>query len=90
MWKKKEPIAQVQVQPEIQPQVAEIPVIRTVPQPPQSNISQNVMKTPHLMKEEWKVVPELPMQPIREVKREDGTIMHLITIDEALNILLNE
>lgn len=35
-----------------------------------------------------KVVKEIPVQPIRRYKDEDGTIVNLITIEEALTKLI--
>jgi hypothetical protein len=67
-----------------------LPVIRTSPQPQNQPIPVVSTVPSKNLREEWKVVPELPVQPIREITREDGTVLHLITIDEALNLLLNE
>ena len=36
------------------------------------------------------VVKELPIRHIREHKDEDGTIVHFITIEEALTELMND
>ncbi len=36
------------------------------------------------------VLKELPTQEVRQVKNEDGSIVNLITIEEALAKLLNE
>jgi len=41
-------------------------------------------------KEIFEVVKELPMQPVRQVKDEDGTLITYITIEEALTKVLNE
>ena len=35
------------------------------------------------------VVRELPMQPVRSYKDEDGVLVELITIEEALNLIVN-
>lgn len=40
-------------------------------------------------KERIKVVKEIPVQEVRTVKDSDGTIIHLITIEEALDRILN-
>lgn len=36
------------------------------------------------------VVKELPMQPIRETKADDGTLIRFVTVEEALTAVLNE
>jgi len=41
-------------------------------------------------KRKIQVVKELPMQPVRVVKMEDGTLVNLITIEEALTEFINE
>jgi len=35
------------------------------------------------------VVKELPMQPVRRVKEDDGTIVNIVTIEEALTAIMN-
>lgn len=40
-------------------------------------------------KERTEVVKELPMQPLRKYKDENGDIVNLITIEEALNLIVN-
>lgn len=35
-------------------------------------------------KEVWKIVLQLPMQPIRQYTEEDGTVVHLVTVEEYL------
>ena len=88
MWKKREAPQTISNQVQSQPEL--LPVIRTMPQPSKLPPNQKFEENEKVVKEEWKVVQELPMQPIREIKREDGSILHLITIDEALNLLLND
>ena len=39
-------------------------------------------------KEKTVIVKELPTAPIRDYKDEDGTMVHLITVEEALQRLL--
>ena len=39
-------------------------------------------------KEEFRVVKELPMQPVRTIE-DDDTIIHLLTIEEYLTQLIN-
>ena len=41
-------------------------------------------------KEQILVVKELPTQEVRQVKNEDGTLVNLITIEEALTKILND
>lgn len=41
-------------------------------------------------KHEYFVVKELPTQQIRETTTDEGTIMHFITIEEALTKFMNE
>jgi len=41
-------------------------------------------------KHEYVVVKELPLQQVREVVTEDGTIVHYITTEEALSQLMNQ
>ena len=40
-------------------------------------------------KEKIVVVKELPLRPVREYNDEDGTLIKLITIEEALTEMLN-
>ena len=40
-------------------------------------------------KREFRVVKELPLQPVREAKAEDGTIITYVTIEEALTEFMN-
>ena len=81
--KKKQVEQPVQVQPE------PLPIIRTVPQPPNQSIRQDFQKDRETVKERWQVVPELPMQPIRSVTDDDGTVVHLVSLSEALTMILN-
>ena len=53
----------------------------------QEQVKQEVESKP---KEIFQVVKELPMQPVRSVKMEDGTIVNLITVEEALSQFINE
>jgi len=41
-------------------------------------------------KERFVVVKELPREPVRQVKAEDGSIVNLITTEEALTKFINE
>ena len=41
-------------------------------------------------KEVWKVVKELPTTPVRKYQDEEGTIINLMTTEEALTKGLNE
>jgi hypothetical protein len=36
------------------------------------------------------VVRELPMTPIREFNDKDGTTVHVMTIEEALSMVIND
>jgi hypothetical protein len=45
--------------------------------------------SPTKQKEEILVVRELPVQQVRQSKKEDGTIINFITVEEALTELLN-
>lgn len=36
------------------------------------------------------VVKEIPTQEVRQVKKEDGSIVNLVTVEEALTKLINE
>lgn len=49
-------------------------------------IRQNPTQKP---KTRTEVVKELPVQPIRQYRDDDGTIVDLITIEEALNLIVN-
>ncbi len=40
-------------------------------------------------KERFLVVDKIPTQEVRQVKGEDGTLLNLITIEEALTELMN-
>jgi hypothetical protein len=72
-----------------------IKVVRTEPirqeireLPRQEPIKPETRQIPQ--KERWMVVKELPLQSIREARDEDGTVVHLITLEEAITNLLNE
>ena len=93
MWKQKK---------ETTRQAEEMPMISTVKshieQPQQQQFMQQTAPQAQpraqavqqpVQKERWLVVPELPMKPVREYQEDDGTIVHLITIDEALTTLMN-
>lgn len=41
-------------------------------------------------KQVWRVVKELPVQVVRRIRDEDGTIVNLITIDEYLTAQANQ
>lgn len=45
-------------------------------------------KYPRKLKERLQVVKELPVQQVRKVKGDDGTVIRFITIEEALTELL--
>jgi len=47
-------------------------------------------ETEEKVNEIFEVVKELPTQVIRQVKLEDGTLVNLITIEEALTKFMNE
>jgi len=47
-------------------------------------------ETEEKVNERFEVVKELPTQVIRQVKLEDGTIVNLITVEEALTRFMNE
>lgn len=49
-----------------------------------------VPKSEEEPKEEWAVVKELPVQPVRQTTMEDGTIINFITVEEALSQLVNQ
>jgi len=49
---------------------------------------EQLQKKPSVPKQRTMVVKELPVQPIRSYTEEDGTIVNLITIEEALSKLL--
>ena len=58
---------------------------------PEENPMQEMVKeTEQKAKEMFEVVREIPTQPIRQVKLEDGTLVNLITIEEALTKFINE
>ena len=58
---------------------------------PEVNPMQEMMnETEQKAKEIFEVVREIPTQPIRQVKLEDGTLVNLITIEEALTKFMNE
>ena len=58
---------------------------------PEENPMQEMVKeTEQKAKERFEVVREIPTQPIRQVKLEDGTLVNLITIEEALTKFINE
>ena len=58
---------------------------------PEENPMQEMIKeTEQKAKEMFEVVREIPTQPIRQVKLEDGTLVNLITIEEALTKFINE
>ena len=40
-------------------------------------------------KEKTVIVKELPLRPVREYQEEDGTVVHLMTIEEALTEMYN-
>lgn len=44
---------------------------------------------PEQQKEVYEVVAKLPVQEIRRFKRDDGIIVNLITIEEALTEVMN-
>jgi hypothetical protein len=64
-----------------------------VPQPKRFLKKQDVAKQ---IKKEFEeeefdlVVNEIPQQPVRKVKQEDGSIVNLLTIDEALTDMRND
>lgn len=47
-------------------------------------------KKNEVVKERIMVVKELPLRPIREYEDEDGTLIHLMTIEEALTEIMKE
>ena len=47
-------------------------------------------KSEKIEKHRWVVVKELPVQPVRDMKDKDGTIVHFITTEEALTTIMNE
>ena len=62
-------------------------------EPPERNPLQELAReteNEHKEKTRFQVVKELPTQVIRQVKAEDGTIINLITIEEALTEFINE
>ena len=64
-----------------------------VPQPKRFLKKQDVAKQ---IKKEFEeeefdlVVNEIPQQPVRKVKQDDGSIVNLLTIDEALTDMRND
>ena len=63
-------------------EVAEVPVPKPAEKSAVKEVEENF--------DEVIVVKELPMQPIRYLKKDDGRIAKLITIEEALTLQLNE
>ncbi len=58
---------------------------------PEVNPMQEIAKeAEQKAREIFEVVREIPTQPIRQVKLEDGTLVNLITIEEALTKFMNE
>ena len=58
---------------------------------PEVNPMEEIVKeTEERAKEIFEVVKEIPTQDIRQVKLEDGTIVNLITVEEALTKFMNE
>ena len=58
---------------------------------PEVNPMEEITKeTGKKAKEVYEVVKELPQQIIRQVKLKDGTIVNLITIEEALTEFINQ
>jgi len=58
---------------------------------PEDNPMEEITKeTEKKAKEVYEVVKELPSQIIRQVRLKDGTIVNLITIEEALTEFMNE
>jgi len=47
-------------------------------------------ETEEKLKERFVVVKEIPTQEVRQVKAEDGTLVNLITVEEALTKFMNE
>lgn len=57
---------------------------------PLKNVSKTAKEPKAVEKHSLHVVKELPVEPIRKYTSEDGTIVHLITIEEALTELLSK
>ena len=59
------------------------------------DLEANGLQTPKVIpqintqKKRTEVVRELPVQPIRSYKDEEGNIVELMTIEEALNLIVN-
>ena len=77
-----EPVEEVVVQPKevIEPKVIEAPPVQPV---------KKEIVVDEKEKDIFQVVKELPMQPVRKVKTEDGKIINLIIIEEALTEIMN-
>ncbi len=73
--KKKEEFKKVEVQEEVPEK-----------DPMKDIAEQSTQKT----KEKIIVVKELPTQPVRQTKAEDGTLITYITVEEALTEFMNE
>ena len=84
-WRKKEetPKTNIQTRPEVSPD--EILMLRQKV----ADLERQKAPVQNIQTERTEVVKELPMQPIRKYKDENGQIVNLITIEEALNLIVN-
>lgn len=90
MWRKKEETPTQK----IEPQLPVIPKDNTAQEiellkEKLRNIERNPGNTNVQPKKRTEVVKELPMQPVRSYRDDDGTIVELITIEEALSLVVN-
>lgn len=46
-------------------------------------------ESPKEVKEFTQVVAKLPVQEIRQLKKEDGTVVNFVTVEECLTALIN-
>lgn len=74
-------------QPQTTPQAAQQARQQSTTQSTQQSTPQQVQQSSP-PKEVIKIVKELPTEPVRIVRGEDGTIIRLITIEEALELVL--
>ena len=82
------------IKPEIEEKKS-VAKVYTKPTEPEEEITEVEVekeepRQPREIAERIQVVKELPMAPVRDFKDKDGTIVHLVTIEEALTEMANQ
>jgi len=91
VWRKKEEVPIQKSETDIETQMAQIKEKLKELETKELETKELETKEPlsPVKSKRTQVVRELPMQPVRSYKDEDGVLVELITIEEALNLIVN-